>query len=680
MDKNFKTHIITLLLKDDRLKDEQGELKGNLVKEFANTLDENLITTLLEDEKTRAQFFLKIKEVYVFKTNKFKFFLDENSIDNSYTQYSNQIGLSAGGKFLKDNTDVVLNFPFKDCVLEGGQSTEDGLDTYFEYDDTQEDYIEKQSKRKEIFFNEVLAKDEIDRLLEPKAFTNITKYDSKGESKPTQFNRNAKGTITDNLIIKGNNLLALHSLKQEFKGKVKLIYIDPPFNTGNDSFAYNDNFNHSTWLTFMRNRLMVAKDLLREDGLIFINVDDIEEAYLKVLCDDIFNVSNFLNIITVKSSTPSGTKTAHKDKTIIKQKDLILAYRKTSFAKLNPQFTVRDKWDKHYSKYLKGKNINDYELVSLIDVLVEEKIIDKRIGVDKLDIENKIFKKFYLKNSDRICRLQSHKNKEADKESRTKVAEVYEHFKNGNSQGLYYNGQVITALKQGIKKVYKNQKFMNDLGMLLCDFWWDLDFQNTQNEGGVSFPTAKKPELLLSRIIELASDKDDIVLDFHLGSGTTNAVSMKANRQFIGIEQLDYGKDDSVQRLKNVIDNERSGVTKAYEWKGGGSFVYLELAKNNQTAKEEILKCKNLEELLQFFETMYTKYFLHYNVRIKQFKEVISQEENFKNLALDRQKEIFSKMLDLNQLYVNLSEIEDSRYKLNAKDIALSKDFYQVKK
>jgi adenine-specific DNA-methyltransferase len=151
MDKNFKTHIITLLLKDDRLKDEQGELKGNLVKEFANTLDEKLITTLLEDEKTRAQFFLKIKDVYVFKTNEFKFFLDENSIDNSYTQYSNQIGLSSGGKFLKDNTDVVLNFPFKDCVLEGGQSTEDGLDTYFEYDDTQEDYIEKQSKRKEIF-------------------------------------------------------------------------------------------------------------------------------------------------------------------------------------------------------------------------------------------------------------------------------------------------------------------------------------------------------------------------------------------------------------------------------------------------------------------------------------------------------------------------------------------------
>jgi adenine-specific DNA-methyltransferase len=215
---------------------------------------------------------------------------------------------------------------------------------------------------------------------------------------------------------------------------------------------------------------------------------------------------------------------------------------------------------------------------------------------------------------------------------------------------------------------------------LLCDFWSDIDFQNTQNEGGVSFPTAKKPELLLSRIIELATVENDIVLDYHLGSGTTNAVSLKSNRQFIGIEQLDYGDNDSVKRLQNVIEGEQSGVSKAYNWKGGGSFIYLELAKNNQTAKEEILKCKNLEELLQFFETMYTKYFLHYNVRIKQFKETISKEENFKNLALERQKEIFSKMLDLNQLYVNLSEIEDSRYQLDAKDIGLSKDFYQKNK
>jgi adenine-specific DNA-methyltransferase len=676
MNQNFKNHIITLLLKDDRLKDEQGELKGNLVKEFVNTLDENLITILLEDEKTRAQFFLKIKDVYVFKTNEFKFFLDENSIDNSYTQYSNQIGLSSGGKFLKDNTDVVLNFPFKDCVLEGGQSTEDGLDTYFEYDDTQEDYIEKQSKRKEIFFNEVLAKDEIDRLLEPKAFTNITKYDSKGESKPTQFNRNAKGTITDNLIIKGNNLLALHSLKQEFKGKVKLIYIDPPFNTGNDSFAYNDNFNHSTWLTFMRNRLTVAKELLTDDGLIFINVDDIEGAYLKVLCDNIFGLNKFVNSISVRSSTASGMKTAHREKKIIKQKDVILVYKKGSDVSLNPQYTKKEKWDTHYS-YLFDRKTK--EIKKLKEILVKENILNEKQNLNDLNLDDANFVKFYLKHQNSIYQTAPELPKDIKQLSKEKKDIV---IKYGSDDDINYaiNGRRMTFLSKTIKPVYVNQKIVNDLGMLLCDFWSDIDFQNTQNEGGISFPAGKKPEFLLHRIISMTTNTNDIVLDFHLGSGTTAAVAHKMNRQYIGIEQLDYGKNDSVQRLKNVIDSEQSGVSKAYEWKGGGSFVYLELAKNNQTAKEEILKCKNLEELLQFFETMYTKYFLHYNVRIKQFKEVISQEENFKNLALDRQKEIFAKMLDLNQLYVNLSEIADSRYQLDAKDIGLSKDFYQVKK
>lgn len=684
----YKKHLEKLLLTDERLVDEQGELKGNLIKDFTNKLDEKLIELLLEDLKSRDKFFLKIKDVYVFKANDFKFYLEQNSLDNSFTNYANQIGLTLNGKFLKENTDVVLDFPYKDCILEGGQSTEEGLDTYFEFDEEANDYVEKKSKRKEIFYNSVVAKDEIDRLLEPKAFQNIKKYDENGESIPSKFNRDAQinkkrnlpaDTITDNLIIKGNNLLALHTLKEEFKGKVKLIYIDPPFNTGNDSFAYNDNFNHSTWLTFMYNRLVISKELLKDDGLIFINVDDIEEAYLKVLCDDVFNNSNFLNVIAVKSSTPSGTKTAHKDKTIIKQKDLILVFRKSSKADLNPQFTVRQNWDKHYSRYLKGNDIDNYELVSLIDVLLENKIIKSKIGIGKLDIENKDFKKFYLSHAERICRLQSHKNKEAEKKSRENTDKVYEHFKDSVSQGLYYNGQVITPLKQGIKKVYKNQKFVNDLGMLLCDFWWDIDFQNTQNEGGVSFPTAKKPELLLSRIIDLSTTEEDIVLDYHLGSGTTAAVAHKMKRQYIGIEQMDYGKDDSVKRLQNVIKGDNSGISKAANWKGGGSFIRLVLAKNNQNAIEQIQDCKSYQDLLKLFDTLYSKYFMHYNVKIKDFKENIAEEENFKKLNLDRQKEIFCRMLDNNQLYVNRDEMEDSKYNLSKEDIALTKDFYQQK-
>ena len=146
-----------------------------------------------------------------------------------------------GNKLLSERDEVVLDWPFKDCVLEGGMTKED-------------------EKRKEIFFNEILAQDEIDQLFSPKVLTNWKRYTKKGEEKVKELKRDKDGTIRENLIIKGNNLLALHSLKQEFQGKIKLIYIDPPYNTGNDSFGYNDSFNHSTWLTFMRNRLQVQRN------------------------------------------------------------------------------------------------------------------------------------------------------------------------------------------------------------------------------------------------------------------------------------------------------------------------------------------------------------------------------------------------------------------------------------
>ena len=656
------------LKKEPNFVTDNGELKKWVVLNKAQNFDEELIGLLLDNADLKEKFFVNVKGTLVFNQNLFVQFLEQkNYLNDSYTQYKNKVGLTIDGKYLKQRNEVALVWPFKDCILEGGQSREE-------------------QKREEIFFNEILAQDEITQLLEPKVLTNAKVFDKDGEHAFTGFTRDVElnkkrglpeDTITDNLIIKGNNLLALHTLKEEFAGKVKLIYIDPPFNTGNDSFQYNDSFNHSTWLTFMKGRLSVAKELLRSDGLLFINLDDIEEAYAKVLADEVFGVSNFVNVITVKSSTPSGTKTAHKEKTIIKQKDLILVYRKSSSATFNPQYVVRDKWDKHYSRFLVGDNEKTYRLENLVDVLLDKKIIDKQISIAELDMDNTKFKKFYLENADRICRLQSHKNKEADKASRTKGEIVYEHFKNGSSQGLYYNGQVITPLKQGIKKVYRNQSFVEDLGMLLCDFWWDIDFQNTQNEGGVSFPTAKKPELLISRIIELATNENDIVLDYHLGSGTTSAVALKSNRQFIGIEQLDYGENDSVKRLSNVINAEQSGVSKAYNWQGGGSFVYLELKKYNQTFIEQIASASSATQLLEIWEQMKAKSFLNYNVDIKKQDEHL---EEFKALTLAEQKQHLCELLDKNQLYVNLSSLNDADFACTEDEKKVTKDFYQIKK
>lgn len=275
--------------KENNFVSDNGELKKWVIADKARNYDADLLALLLENEDLKKTFFKDINGTLVFLLEQFLLFIEQkNYLNDSYTNYRNKIGLTIGGKFLNQRNEVELVWPYKDCIFEGGQTKED-------------------QKRPEIFFNQTLAQDEITQLLDPKVFTNAKRYDSDGEKMFEQlFNRDAElnakrglpaDTITDNLIIKGNNLLALHSLKKEFAGKVKLIYIDVPYNTGNDSFGYNDNFTHSTWLTFMKNRLEVAKSLLTQDGNIVVNLDWNEVHYCKVLLDSIFGRDCFRNEI-----------------------------------------------------------------------------------------------------------------------------------------------------------------------------------------------------------------------------------------------------------------------------------------------------------------------------------------------------------------------------------------------
>ncbi|EAI6220167.1 site-specific DNA-methyltransferase, partial [Campylobacter upsaliensis] len=245
------------------------------IRNLAQSYDEKLFCYLLEQstykDEFKNRFFIVRNNTYIFKLNDFLTFLDLRNLSGSFTSYTNKIGLGFKTKsFLKTNNEVVLNFAYKDGVIKGGQSKDE-------------------DKKNEIFFNEILAKDEIDVLFARKALQNFELI-GQGDLKENLNNAN--------LLIKGNNLLALHSLKKKFANKVKLIYIDPPYNTGNDSFNYNDNFNHSTWLTFMKNRLEIARDFLRDDGVIFIQCDDNEQAYLKVLCDEIFNGGGGNNFVS----------------------------------------------------------------------------------------------------------------------------------------------------------------------------------------------------------------------------------------------------------------------------------------------------------------------------------------------------------------------------------------------
>lgn len=174
---SIKKKIEKVLKNDERLwSEDKTELNQTLLLDLVENIDEKVIDLLLQEKDLREKFFVKIKDVFVFKTNDFHFFMEENKVDNSYTTYKNRIGLTDGKKFLKDTNDVVLDFPYKDCVLEGGQSTEEGTDTYFEFPEKAEQYEEKQAKRKEIFFNSVLAYDEIDRLFDAKALTNWKRF------------------------------------------------------------------------------------------------------------------------------------------------------------------------------------------------------------------------------------------------------------------------------------------------------------------------------------------------------------------------------------------------------------------------------------------------------------------------------------------------------------------------
>ena len=278
---NLLNELKDILKQDERLVVD-GKLLKNKIIELGLQLDPSLLRLLLSQTSIKKHFFQEVEKVLVFDKIKFQKFVSNKAfLPDSYTSYKNKIGLIGNDEFVIENKEVVLSWPFKDCVLEGGQSRAD-------------------AKRNEVFWNEILAPDEIDRLLNPKVLTNFKRYSAKKSTNVSKLKTN------ENYIIKGNNLLTLYTLRKIYAGKIKLIYIDPPYNTGKDSFGYNDSFNHSAWLTFMRNRLEIAKELLALDGVIFISIDINEQAYLKVLCDEIFGRDNFIGEIIWETATDNN--------------------------------------------------------------------------------------------------------------------------------------------------------------------------------------------------------------------------------------------------------------------------------------------------------------------------------------------------------------------------------------
>ncbi|GAA7747009.1 site-specific DNA-methyltransferase [Helicobacter pylori] len=588
-------------------------LINHFTKERLETLilqnDEKLLTFMLENENAndyKKHFFKMIANSLVFNEKALLECLEIKELDRSFTRFKNKIGLFSQGGFLKSSGSVVLHFPFKDNVLLGNAK-------------------DNSTKSNELFYHEILHKKEIDTLLSPKV---LCRFEMHGQGDL----KNALKDENTNYLIKGNNLIALHSLKKKFAKKVKCIYIDPPYNTGNDSFNYNDNFNHSSWLVFMKNRLEAAREFLSDDGVIFVQCDDNEQAYLKVLMDEIFLRENFDAIIWRKieeNASSGGTmKITH---TIRKDHEHILIYYK-------------NKADFRTNKFLELPNFdNDYKNLDN-DPRGEFK-------AGSISMKGTINSKNYYSVTTpggrvvtRVWRI--------DKDEFNKLHE---------DNRIYYgkDGNGIPQIKiflQEMREVTPKSIFEN-LGSLYDAKEYELGKMFDKETIKDMTP---KPEALISRILEVSTNENDLVLDFFAGSGTTCAVAHKMKRHYIGIEQMDYIETITKERLKKVIGGEQGGISKKCDFKGGGSFVYAELKEVNLEVKKQILNAKSASECLKIFNDLNERFLKRADCKI----DGIHSEE-FQNLDLNEQKRIYCALLDSNEDYLNLGDIDEDAWEID---------------
>lgn len=660
MAETFNSALVKLLKKDSRFIDEDGELIKAAVIDAAWKIDKALVKLLLSDKTIKIKFFDEIEKHWVFNINTFiEFVSDKNFLDNSYTRFKNRIGLTIDGKYLKERGEVALAWPYKDCVLEGGQTKEE-------------------EKRKEIFFNEVLAQDEIDRLLDPKVLTNFKRYTPDGEQVVTEIKRDETGTIRENLIIKGNNLLALHCLKKQFTGKIKLIYIDPPYNTGKDSFGYNDNFKHSAWLTFMKNRLEVARDILSKDGVIFVHCDKNENASIKMVLDETFEY--YIDTITTVNN-PRGRDYGG----IANMHEFIHVYAKSEddyilhdLERPNKEFDYKDKHGGFDIRELRNRNtrFNEHNRKNLVYPFYVNPDSEDEDGFYSIALEpQKGWVEVYPAKSQGIQTVWRWGKELSSRECNVNVCAR----------------QMGDGRYQIVEKYRKNTRMARSV-------WWDkevnseLGTKHLRQLFGKKVFDYPKPETLIRRIVEMATTTNDIVMDFCLGSGTTATTCQKLKRQYVGIEQMDYIEDVAVERIKKVIGKkikkkdkfldeiefDEGGISKAVNWQGGGEFVYFELMKYNEMYMDKIQAAKTSKEMVKLWKEIAEKSFLNWYVNPETPEDaVVDFEAIGKEVGgLEKQKTLLCGLLNKNQLYVNLSEINDKQFAVSKEDKELNKAFY----
>ncbi|QYR55258.1 DNA methyltransferase [Fusobacterium hwasookii] len=640
MKENLSNILEKVLRKNEEYIAEDGKILKAKVYNDTMNMDSNLIKLLINNNKIREVFFIDIEGVLVFDKQKFAWFIDSKDfLPDSYTSFKNKIGLvDKNRNYISNNNDVVLAFPFKDCVLQGGQDKEET------------------KNRPEIMLHEIIASEDIRRMLSPKIFTKAKRYTKNCVEENIKFNKD------DNLIIKGNNLIALSSILEIYGGKVKCIYIDPPYNTNSDSFNYNDKFIHSTWLTFMKNRLELAKKLLTDDGVIFVQCDDNEQAYLKVLMDNIFGRENF--VATAPRKTGAGAAANSADYVLRKPYDFIMIYGKDKssicFNKKNVGLKKYD-FNDDYGDYMLG----EFQASGSDSTREARPNLYYPIYADSNN-------NLYLKKSEKTIKTIL-PNKVKGKDGRWMWKP--QKFELEKDKFLYFDGTKI------YRKIYNDESKDQNKYQVEKAYFDESNYQNSSGtkelkellgEGVFNNP---KPEFLISKLLEISTKPNDLVLDFHLGSGTTTAVAHKMGRRYIGIEQMDYIESISLERMKKVIVGEQGGISKAFNWKGGGSFVYCELKENAQSLLTEIEEATT-ENICEIKEKIYSDERIIPYISTEKLKQY---DEDFEELELEVKKGILVNIVDKNKLYVNYSDMEDEEYSVSEEDKIYTNSFYNQK-
>ena len=634
---NLFHELEALLRTDSKYCMDDGTLIKNKIVSDALSLNPELLKYLLSHESLKNNFFSELDGVLIFDKVKFQqFVMNKSFLPDSYTAYKNKIGLTTeDGRFISESREV-LAWPYKDCMLEGGQTKED-------------------AKRNEIFWSETLAPDEINRLTEPKAFTGFKRYDREGEHDVEHL------LPTDNLIIKGNNLLALYSLRKRFANLVKLIYIDPPYyfskNKPGDSFCYNSNFKLSTWLVFMRDRLRIANDLLSNDGVLLCHIKEDAIHWLKVLMEELFGNENFVETFIWKN-TDNPDSLSNKSRSSV---EYIICFEKRKDA--SKAYIGKDTENGDAPILHTGNNIHELTFpvgsihFNIPDGHIEAGKPNRVEIITPFDIENGLNKQEVILKGEFTWSQET----------------LQENWNAGcyflvKSKQFSVRVQLPEGKSMAPEKYFDEQYLSKAIGVGTNE-----DASTHLRNMGINF-SYSKPESVVAYFVRAITKENDLVMDFFVGSGTTAAVALKMKRRFIAVDQMDYIGTETLKRLQKTIEGEQGGISQAVNWQGGGSFVYCELAKANQQFVEAIETAENNDALAGIWQQMQATGYLNYKINISTIDE---SEADFAALSLDDQKRFLIECLDKNMLYIPVSDMESKEYVISEEDKRLTKEFYK---